>query len=122
MLYRVRNPGKRLRGRSAGQCRDRPRLGICGVSNDTAVTVNLCSSYQSTHILLDWGDTYSKARRVRNPNWQIRKHSQRAIQLCLPERKIMANLMDCKEQILVGRCADDICNAPEAERPERGVL
>jgi hypothetical protein len=85
------------------------------VSNDTAITVNLYSSYQSTHILLDCGDTYPEARRIRNPNWQIRKHRQHPIQLRLPERKVMANLMDRKEQILVGRCADDICNAPEAE-------
>jgi hypothetical protein len=122
MLFRAKNPGKWLRGRWVGQCQDRPRRGICGVSNDTAIAVSLCSSYQSTHILLGWGDTYPEARRIWNPNWQIRKHRQRAIQICLPERKIMANLMDCKEQILVCRCADDVCNAPEAERPERGVL
>jgi hypothetical protein len=34
----------------------------------------------------------------------------------------MAYLVDGEEQVLVRRCADDICRAPETEGPERRVL
>ena len=78
-------------------------------------------SSTSLNIIIDKG-THSEASRIRNPNRQIRKYSERSIPLRLPESEVVADLVDGQEQVLVCGRPNHVCGAPEAEGPEWCVL
>ncbi len=111
-LFQGWSRGIGLRRRWGGRCPGRRHRGICGALDDMAI---LCQLYASKLHFPSQGErrTYPKASTIRNSNRQIRKHGERTIQLRLPERKIVANLMDCQEQILVRRSANHVRRAPE---------
>lgn len=122
MLFQVKSRGTALRRRWEGRCLGHRRRGICGGLGGRATPLSTSTSKPHFSNPKEEGETYPKASTIRNPNRQIRNHRKRAIQLRLPERQIMANLMDGQEQILVCRRADHVCCAPEAPGPEGRVL
>lgn len=59
-----------------------------------------------------------KARTVRDSNRQVRKDCQNPVVKRLPECKVMRDLMDGEEEVLVRCCADDIGREEEWPREE----
>jgi len=51
----------------------------------------------------------AERRRIRDADWDIGKDGDETVGKRRAEGKVMGDLMDREEAVLVGRCADDVC-------------
>lgn len=71
--------------------------------------------------MFNYGATYSEGSTVGNTDGQVREDGNQSVGKGRSRRQVVGDLVDREEQILVRRCANDVCEAPELPRPELTV-
>ena len=66
-------------------------------------------------------ETYSERGRVGNTNWQVGDDSEKAVRKTRFECKVVRDLMNSQEEVLVGSSTNDVRREPEAPGPEGSV-